>query len=48
LRYPADRPRVEEIIAIMRQAGQSPHGDWMRGLIVVLWRTGLRVADGRL
>lgn len=45
VRYPADPPRVEEIIAIMRQAGPSPHGDRLRGLIVVLWRAGLRIAE---
>jgi site-specific recombinase XerD len=45
LHYPADPPRVEEIIAIMRQAGPSPHGDRARGLIVVLWRAGLRIAE---
>src|ERR1019366_4794743 len=45
LRYPADPPRVEEIIAIMRAAGASPHGDRARGLIVVLWRAGLRIAE---
>jgi hypothetical protein len=26
LRYPADPPRVEEIIAVMRAAGDGPHG----------------------
>ncbi len=41
LRYPADRPRVEEIIAVMRQAGDNAHGARVRGLIVVLWRPGL-------
>ena len=45
VRYPADPPRVEEIIAIMRHAGASPHGDRARGLIVVLWRAGLRIAE---
>ena len=45
VRYSADPPRVEEIIAIMRQAGASPHGARARGLIVVLWRAGLRIAE---
>jgi site-specific recombinase XerD len=45
-RYPADPPRVEEIIAVMRQAGERPHGLRVRGLIVVLWRAGLRIAEG--
>ena len=43
--YPADPPRVEEIVAVMRQAGRGPHGDRMRGLIVVLWRAGLRISE---
>jgi hypothetical protein len=32
-RYPADPPKVEEIVAVMRQAGTTPHGLRMRGLI---------------
>ena len=44
-RYPADPPTVEEIIAVMRQAGTTPHGLRMRGLIVVLWRAGLRIHE---
>ncbi len=42
-RYPADPPRVEEIVAVMREAGESVYGDRLRGLIVVLWRAGLRL-----
>jgi site-specific recombinase XerD len=45
LRYPADPPRVEEIVAVMRQAGDGVHGARMRGLIVVLWRAGLRISE---
>ncbi|MDQ3090438.1 MAG: tyrosine-type recombinase/integrase, partial [Actinomycetota bacterium] len=45
LRYPADPPRVEEIIAVMRQAGDGVHGDRVRGVIVVLWRAGLRIQE---
>jgi site-specific recombinase XerD len=44
-RYPADPPRVEEIIAVMRQAGSGRHGQRLRGLIVVLWRAGLRISE---
>ena len=44
-RYPADLPRVEEIIAVMRAAGERPHGHGTRGLIVVLWRAGLRIGE---
>jgi integrase len=45
LRYSADPPRVEEIVAVMRHAGYGVHGDRVRGLIVVLWRAGLRIAE---
>ncbi len=44
-RYPADPPRVEEIVAVMRQAGERAHGLRVRGVIVVLWRAGLRIAE---
>ena len=44
-RYPADPPRVEEIVAVMRAAGGSAHGLRLRGLIVVLWRAGLRIGE---
>src|SRR5437764_1881607 len=39
-RYPADPPTVDEIVAIMRQAGQR-----LSALIVVLWRAGLRINE---
>src|SRR3954467_15259766 len=42
-RYPADPPRTEEIIAVMRCGGDGLHGARARGLIVVLWRAGLRI-----
>jgi site-specific recombinase XerD len=45
LRYPADPPKVEEIIAVMRAAGDAAHGRRMRGLIVILWRAGLRIQE---
>ena len=35
-RYPADPPTVEEIVAVMRAAGDGRHGCGLRGLIVVL------------
>ena len=44
-RYPADPPEVEEIIAVMRAAGDTPHGRRLRGLIVILWRAGLRLHE---
>ena len=45
LRYPPDPPTVEEIIAVMRAAGAGPDGLRLRGLIVVLWRAGLRISE---
>jgi site-specific recombinase XerD len=45
LRYPADPPAVEEIVAVMRLAGDAPHGLRARALIVVLWRAGLRISE---
>jgi integrase/recombinase XerD len=45
LRYPADPPTVEEIVAVMRTAGNRPEGARLRGLIVVLWRVGLRISE---
>jgi integrase len=45
LRYPPDPPTVEEIIAVMRAAGKDPDGIRLRGLIVVLWRAGLRISE---
>ena len=45
LSYPADPPRVEEIIAVMRHAGPGAHGDRSRGLIVVLWRAEMCIRD---
>jgi hypothetical protein len=43
LRYPADPPKVEEIIAVIRGAGVRAHGRRLRALIVLLWRAGLRI-----
>jgi integrase len=45
LRYPADPPKVEEIVAVMRMAGDDAHARRLRGLIVVLWRAGLRIQE---
>jgi integrase len=44
-RYPADPPTVAEIVAVMRQAGDDLRGRRLRGLIVVLWRAGLRIHE---
>ena len=45
LRYPADPPTVEEIIAVMRAAGDGPHAQRLRGLVVILWRAGVRIQE---
>jgi integrase len=45
LRYPADPPEVEEIVSVMRAAGDTTHGLRTRGLVVVLWRAGLRISE---
>jgi site-specific recombinase XerD len=45
LRYPADPPTVEEIIVVMHAAGNDADAVRLRGLIVVLWRAGLRVSE---
>jgi integrase len=44
-RYPADPPTVEEIVAVMRAAGDGCRARRLRGLIVVLWRAGLRIHE---
>lgn len=45
LSYPADPPTVEEIVTVMRAAGDGPDGARLRTLIVILWRAGLRVGE---
>src|SRR3954452_25455538 len=45
MRYPADPPTIDEIIAVMRHAGEDRHGWRLRALIVVLWRAGLRIQE---
>ena len=44
-RYPADPPTVEEIIAAMHAACDDAEAVRLRGLIVVLWRAGLRISE---
>jgi hypothetical protein len=43
--YPADPSTVEEIIAVMRSAGEDRHGARLRALVAVLWRGGLRIQE---
>ena len=45
MRYPADPPRAEEIIAVMRAAGGNAHGLRVRALIAAIWRGGLRISE---
>lgn len=45
LRYPADPPTVEEIIADMLAAGDAPAGLRLRGVSIVLWCAGLRISE---
>ena len=45
MRYPADPPTVDEIVAIMRHTADDRHGWRVRATIVVLWRAGLRIQE---
>ena len=45
MRYPADPPTVEEIVAVMRAAGDDAEAVRLRGVVVVLWRAGLRISE---
>jgi integrase len=45
MRYPADPPTVEEIVAVMRHAADDRHGWRVRAMIIVLWRSGLRAQE---
>jgi integrase len=45
MRYPADPPTVEEIVAVMHKIPLDRHGLRLRAMIVVLWRGGLRIQE---
>lgn len=45
LRYPADPPSVEEIVAVMRATKDGANGARLRALVIVLWRAGLRISE---
>jgi site-specific recombinase XerD len=45
VRYPADPPTVEEIVAVMRKIPVDRHGLRLRAMIVVLWRGRLRIQE---
>jgi integrase len=44
-RYPADPPTTEDVVAVMRRAVDGAHGRRLCGLIIVLWRAGLRICE---
>src|SRR3954466_1892780 len=45
MRYPADPPTIDEIVAVMRQTSDDRHGWRVRAMTVVLWRAGLRIQE---
>lgn len=45
MRYPADRPTIEEIVAVMRATDDRPDDLHLPALIVILWRAGLRISE---
>jgi integrase len=45
MRYPADPPTVDKIVAVMRHTSDGRHGWRVRAMIVVLWRSGLRIQE---
>src|SRR3954454_14983006 len=45
MRYPADPPTIDEIMAVMRHASHDRHGWGVRGMIGVPWRAGLRIQE---
>ncbi len=45
IRYPADPPTVDEIVAIMRHSADNRHGWRLLAMIIVLWRAGLRIQE---
>jgi integrase len=44
-RYPADPPSVAEVVAVMRGCPHTLSGQRTRALILVLWRSGLRISE---
>jgi site-specific recombinase XerC len=45
LRFPADPPPIDEIIAVMRAPSNNADGSRRRALILVLWRAGPRISE---
>ncbi len=44
-RYPADPPSIQEIVAVMKACPDTLSGQRLRGLIVLMWRSGLRISE---
>jgi integrase len=45
MRYPADPPTIDEIVAVNAPPSDDRHGWRVRAMIVVLWRAGLRIQE---
>lgn len=43
--YPPSPPNVEELVSVMEAFPETPHGRRGRAIIVVCWRTGLRISE---
>jgi len=43
--YPADPPTIAEIVALMNACPDTVSGRRLRALIIVLWRSGLRISE---
>lgn len=44
-RYPADPPTTDELVALLRGCAKTASGERLQALIVVLWRSGLRISE---
>lgn len=44
-RYPADPPTTSEIVRLIRGCPETPSGIRLRALMIVLWRSGLRISE---
>lgn len=43
--YPANPPSTEELVAMLRACPTTPCGRRLRALLIVLWRSGLRISE---
>lgn len=44
-RYPADPPTIAEIVQVLKACPDTLSGQRTRGLVVLLWRSGLRISE---